>query len=361
MLTYFESTNRKRIFIACISLVCGTLLIWHMQSTDRIFTRTPFATNRNFLYARDYDDTAAVAQPSNASVRVCTSRERFTYIRRQCTNKHVMNAGRDGPYRADRHKLLVNDDRGLSYCYIPKVASSTLKAIMIASVQKGNGNVTSHGSIGRVHEPDKLREHGLRVAPLFKGHALTNYTNVVVLRHPFERMISAFHEKILGSKGPAYESRRNAITNAYRKRGKSHSKPVTFGEFVDYVFAGHPNHHWSPYALRCHLCSIKYTHVLKLETFSSDIPSFLDDVGLERSIIETHSRNRKRSHSNATQTTQILVKPRDMPEFRDLTKRQIDKLLKLFKRDLLILGYGYNRVTRQSTCRIKLENGEYCC
>ena len=98
-------------------------------------------------------------------------------------------------------------------------------------------------------------------------------TSIIFVRHPFERLLSAFRDKL---EDPSVKGRRpndyyynkhgRKIVMHYRRkkvRGPNWKYP-RFAEFVDYVLGKDvrlDDEHWSPYYRDCTPCHINFTFI----------------------------------------------------------------------------------------------------
>ena len=120
-----------------------------------------------------------------SSVPVCTSQERLNYIRRQYRRYNVTS---------QHSTLLVNDKKRLAYCYIEKCGSTTLKTFMTAlNNRSAHTRIKSH-----IHAPHHLTRLGLRFLNTADVAAIADYRKFVVIRHPMDRLLSAYHDKLGG-------------------------------------------------------------------------------------------------------------------------------------------------------------------
>ncbi|XP_069938020.1 carbohydrate sulfotransferase 11-like [Cherax quadricarinatus] len=117
---------------------------------------------------------------------------------------------------------------------------------------------------------------------------LNTYIKFLIVRHPYQRLLSAYRDKLEGTgeefyiKNYAYD-----IAKTYRQDGgdTNISKPgngLTFSEFVSYV-SDRPkdgfDEHWRPYTQLCFPCDIHYDVIGKYETLVKDSEYFLRLIG----------------------------------------------------------------------------------
>ena len=148
------------------------------------------------------------------------------------------------------------------------------------------------------------------------------------VRHPFDRLVSAYTDKVLGHASGA---------NLSSLAGKS------FPEFIDHVLqdarrcgsnpACHVNNHWRPQYMECLHCDFDYDVVGKVETFADDVKYIVIKQNLTHLIpvnvttLKTHA------------SKDIAQKHRTMNYFCQLTKGQIRSLCDFYKLDFELFDY----------------------
>lgn len=136
----------------------------------------------------------------------------------------------------------------------------------------------------------------------------SNYLRMIFVRHPFERLASAYIDKIssLNNKPfSLYDDIRRAICRKYSsiylteeqrnsyKRNKKLTKQINepcqnvtpkFEHFIEYLMLDSikDDVHWKPYSKLCHVCLFKYNFIGKFELLENDIKRLLVYLGLDK-------------------------------------------------------------------------------
>ena len=351
--------NQTSIQLTCVG--CAILLVFYMVFTE--IDNIQLNDNEDIAYTSVSDKTQSkdmnatkTRQEGVSATAICTSSERQDYFKaRYCPH----NTRR----RGNKH-ILVNDKLKVGYCFIPKSASSTLKTLMSLSAPKGTV-AKVHKSKGRMHYPSVLKSFGLRLISTNDFRKLRNYTKFVAFRHPFTRLVSAYKDKMCHN-GKGNQRFIKGVHNYMNKQHKPRYYTdwrVTFEEFVDYILSGHMNRHWQPVQDMCDMCNIRYDSVLRLETFSHDIPNVLTNVlGLDDSILNDFSKNRKRNHSTVSEVddSQAVAFSEVLSEFRNISSSKMQALRRLYRDDFKNLGYYFDSESYKASCEIS-SGSNVCC
>lgn len=143
------------------------------------------------------------------------------------------------------------------------------------------------------------------------------------VRNPKSRLISAYKDKILRSRGPFWEKYRNDIRELCALTDDS---PITFGHFLVYVEATldtQRDSHWRSQISLLRPDVIPYTFVGKFENFKSDFGEVLRAIDVVPGEIELQSMN---------STENMGVESSEFNGFDDRIK-------KLYKQDFEFFGY----------------------
>ncbi|XP_029454478.1 carbohydrate sulfotransferase 11-like isoform X2 [Rhinatrema bivittatum] len=156
---------------------------------------------------------------------------------------------------------------------------------------------------------------------------LSNYTKVMVTRDPFERLVSAYRNKILHG----VQSFMKLIKAAFPKS----SNNVTFQEFVNFILQEKlNNNHWRPMYKLCDPCRIHYDIIGKIETVNQDADHILKSIGAPEDL---HYPTFKTFATEPRTNEQITAE-----YFGNLSSKQVEQLLKLYEFDFSLFNYSSN-------------------
>jgi hypothetical protein len=220
-------------------------------------------------------------------LKACAKGERVLRLREYCSKipkDQIINEGKK--HVLDNHiNLLAVDKYKLLFCEIPKSGTSSWKYLLM----KLSSNSTEIK--GGAHDPKVLRSH--KITSMKKGDTIwdvaeryKDYHKVISVRHPLDRIISAYRDKMLDH--PERPMSRSPIETMLKRRKSAKitiddprfANIPTWEEFVWFVThtpARDP--HWRKYYDLCHPCVIEYDSIAKMETLESDVEHVLDQIG----------------------------------------------------------------------------------
>ena len=185
--------------------------------------------------------------------------------------------------------------------------------------------------------------------------SLSELFNFAFIRHPFERLVSAFHDKFITIEQlPVmkpyidYYIMLNGIQDKVileHQWVKRHVK-VTFENFANFVLYEHSlkakmpwsSWHWSPFCDLCKICEIDYTFIGKFESLEEDVECLLDKFP-EYELLQGIRSELKHKVNAYGQHNENMT----MEYFTQLSKGVILQLYKMYEIDFLIGGYEYPR------------------
>ncbi|ODM99344.1 Carbohydrate sulfotransferase 13, partial [Orchesella cincta] len=173
---------------------------------------------------------------------------------------------------------------------------------------------------------------------------------LLVVRHPFERLLSAYRDKLANST----VGNEHGTHHFYLKYGKRivqkfrndpskriHQIEPTWEEFVRYILKTdllqYADDHWIPAYYSCTPCLVEYDVIAKTETYFRDQQFIIKKAGLEEIL--------KPRWSHSTQESQSRLQLRKQ-YFSQLTKTQVKQLYDKYKLDFLLFGYDYEEYVK---------------
>ncbi|OWK61914.1 Carbohydrate sulfotransferase 12, partial [Lonchura striata] len=204
--------------------------------------------------------------------------------------------------------LIVDDRHGVIYCYVPKVACTNWKRVMIVlseslldqGVPYRNPldiprehvhNTSTHLTFNKFwRRYGKFSRHLMKIK-------LKKYTKFLFVRDPFVRLISAFRSKFeLENEDfyrrfaipmlKLYSNHTNLPTSVSEAFGAG--LRVSFSDFIQYLLDPRTekmapfNEHWRQVYRLCHPCQIDYDFIGKLETLDEDAAYLLQLLKVDR-------------------------------------------------------------------------------
>jgi len=220
--------------------------------------------------------------------------------------------------------------QSLVWCKVPKAGSSTwtFNYLKLAGIQ---------ASEHKIHK--LLRDYYPKPK---NNRELKDTYRFMVSRHPFERLLSAYRDKlesldrdIINRDGWYFSKYGKAIVSEYRENisGNLSSKAEpTWKEFVTYLI-NTPitkfDEHWMPMWMLCSPCVVRYTAIAKMESFSEDTQFIINEAGLEDSLtVEWKHRTGTVGNSDTI-----------VDYYSQLTKSEIAALYTKYRLDFELYGY----------------------
>ncbi|XP_066255511.1 carbohydrate sulfotransferase 11-like isoform X2 [Euwallacea similis] len=164
---------------------------------------------------------------------------------------------------------------------------------------------------------------------------LSEYTLFLIVRHPFERLLSAYRNKFEDNitSSRYFQARYGKhIIKKYRPTAtiadQNSGDNVSFAEFVTYLLneGVDTNEHWTPIYDLCLPCQLNYTFIGHYETLSQDAQTILDMVGAPPVVFPVtragHTKDKLKEY------------------FQQLSIFTIEHLYKNYLSDFKLFGYG---------------------
>jgi len=241
--------------------------------------------------------------------------------------------------------IIVDEEHQLLYCYIPKVACTNWKRVLMVLM----GKVNTSDPLSIVAD-DSHRTHVFRRLSNYSSHEvqhrLEHFMKFMFVRHPLERLLSAYRNKFYQNYSSSQYFRVRYGTNIIKKYRTHPSNEslqfghdVTFTEFVKYLVdpqttsKTHYNEHWRPMMELCSPCHIHYDVIGKYETLLDDAWFVLQKAKLSH-LIE-FPQTQKASSTNS------LIGEYIAP----LTQQQLSDLYHIYQFDFTLFNYQHPNLT----------------
>ncbi|XP_071243165.1 carbohydrate sulfotransferase 11 isoform X1 [Salvelinus alpinus] len=239
----------------------------------------------------------------------------------------------------DLKHLVVDEEHELIYCYVPKVACSNWKRVMMVLTGRGKYSDPMEIPSNEAHVPSNLKYlNQYSIAEI--NHRLKSYLKFLFVREPFERLVSAYRNKFTLKYNSSFHRRFGTkIVRRYRKDATQEAllsgADVKFREFAEYLVDpatqrdGPLNEHWQTVYQLCHPCHIHYDLVGKYETLEEDANYVLRLAGVGESL-------RFPTYAKSTRTTDSMT----AQFFSNISSQQHSQLFQLYKLDFLMFNYS---------------------
>jgi len=227
--------------------------------------------------------------------------------------------------------IYVSKPHSLLWCKVPKAGSSTWTYNFL----KMAGHSTNSSKIHKL-----LRDYFPKQS---RNTVLKDNYKFMVVRHPFERILSAYRDKLedlsrdMEARGGYYYSMFGRhIVKEYRDTLNVNLTGVlepTWKEFITYLIdtpVTKFDEHWTPMWMLCSPCIIRYNVIARMETFAEDTQFTLLEAGLDNQLkVEWKHRTGTGGSSDTI-----------MDYYSQLTVSEVAMLFKKYQLDFEL--YGYN-------------------
>ncbi|XP_042890742.1 carbohydrate sulfotransferase 13-like [Penaeus japonicus] len=249
-------------------------------------------------------------------------RERQSTIREGCVRSLSPAELSEEP---NSKEFLINREYKLVWCNVFKAASSTwlYNFLLLAGVSE---KVIRQSRSSPVEVARKEAYPRPSVGELRSALTTANYTSFLIVRDPFQRLLSAYRDKIEATRQIYYR-------RTYLPRVTRDCQP-TFPEFVDYLLEERakgrpPNEHWAPYHAFCSPCQVHFDYVLRFESLPEEEAFLIETVAGLSNVLQPcklHS-----SHTDYIAVTKHY--------FSQLSQEKLRRLYDIYKPDFDIFGY----------------------
>ncbi|ESO91270.1 hypothetical protein LOTGIDRAFT_66253, partial [Lottia gigantea] len=238
--------------------------------------------------------------------------------------------------------ILYNDQYKVLYCQIPKVATTNWRRVFL--ILSGKMNTTDPNKLSSVQVHDSLDDHLNYLSDLDPQEIqfrLKNYLKFMVVREPFERLLSAYRNKLgAGSSKNYYFHTRygKGIIKKFRKNPNKKSlengHDVSFREFIEYIIdperKDRLNPHWATYHELCLPCIVNYNYILRYESLTEDSDKIIEKLGAS-DILKFPSRSTAYHHPKTSTFMYDF--------YKTLPSKIMSKLIDFYYLDFAMFNY----------------------
>ncbi|KAL8600117.1 hypothetical protein ACOMHN_009724 [Nucella lapillus] len=242
------------------------------------------------------------------------------------------------PERFDH--ILVDDRYKAIYCYIPKVACTNWRRLLLVLSGKVKVKNVLDISGGDVHGRYK------RLLPKLSNfnegerqYRLDNYFKFMFVREPFERLLSAWRNKFQNMNPYFRKNYGQSIVRRFRdsdevEDGKEKAA-VRFEEFLQYIVdplrTEALNEHWATYHRLCLPCTVQYDFVGKYENLDIDAEHVLQSIHADH-VVNFPKRSASYKHN---ETSSFLTN-----FYRNISLPLLRRVYRIYKRDFNLFDYS---------------------
>ena len=312
------------------------------------------------------------------ATRVCTQWERIQHVKKKCDQ---LRASINQKYLGYPLKVLSDELHRLLYCYMSKVGCTALKMHIV----KANAEVLG---LENLVPPDDLgmRIHGGGVVDQFQllplqtmteqeRHARwMTYFRLTAARHPFDRLISAWRDKVVNINQSEFQkwpreilqhNRPELFENTTSALAESeHPEQILgaprFDEFLQWIYDKRKaNVHWDTSVESCHVCATDWDAILRIETMSADEGILKERLNGDLPIEKAEDLAVIHSMQDESELSKLHL-AKELPLWRNISQPVVEYFLQKYSIDMEIFGYQWDSDTRVATCSIDTPNGRCC-
>jgi len=270
-----------------------------------------------------------------------TMQKRVQALKQACRESGLDRKLQDALHTPNPWEYIVNKEAGLVWCNIFKSASSSWMYVfnVLAGYEKKFLDKTKKVPLQLAR--DKYGRPSL--ADILTTMNQTNSVAFLVGRNPFERLVSAYRDKIQNAfPRSEHDKIRRKIIERYRNvtipktsLRLSQSFIPTFSEFVRFIVEEHESGsvldmHWSPVHSFCTPCQFNLTDIVLFETQDQDMEYILRKTGVHDRV-GVVQKNRSKGPGKTHDMTQRLIS--------ELSRSLYNGVVRLYSVDFKLFGY----------------------
>ncbi|CAL4109401.1 unnamed protein product, partial [Meganyctiphanes norvegica] len=161
---------------------------------------------------------------------------------------------------------------------------------------------------------------------------LSKASKVLTVRHPLDRLVSAYRDKFNDGKPKSW--------------GSGKARQISFGGFLKKVvkdhWSGDVNRHWSKMYGTCSPCHISYDYIMKTETYSEDLAYIVKKLGIKKvkPSYRRHGKGKPSMESSLSSDNPPLSAS-TLHYYKNIHIRVLAKLEKIYHIDMDMFGFEF--------------------
>ena len=226
--------------------------------------------------------------------------------------------------------MIVDDNHRLIYCYIPKAACSNWKRVM----QVLSGKYQKVEDIHKLNHTDFnfLSSYNLEEV----DYKLKNYFKFMFVRHPIDRLFSAWHNKFHQNNLDMQKKYGVSIVQKFRENPPENPQgdDVTLEEFFKYLAGtsiNQYNEHWMPFTELCQPCYVDYNYIGIHEDLENEATTMIKHLGLSDKV--TYPVRQHYYDKNGVPDDGKIA------EWHEMLPETFQNVLKKYAQDFSLFGY----------------------
>ncbi|XP_025107270.1 carbohydrate sulfotransferase 11-like isoform X2 [Pomacea canaliculata] len=273
------------------------------------------------------------------------------HIRHMCHKLKMLSDKRNITNPAIFDHILVDDRFKVLYCQVPKVACSNWRRVFLYLSGKVKAGSLLDLKLSDVHGAyDQHLTYLSDLTPEQIHYRLDNYYKFVFVREPFERLLSAYRNKLVGQTSTAQyfkEKFGRFIIKRFRDKPLAASvkdrmsrdlvdeTDVRFTEFLHYLADRSRqvplNEHWAQYIHLCHPCVLQYDFIGKYENLDADAQYVLRAIHADH-LVTFPARGTTYRHNRTADYLSHY--------YGDVHPSLLRRIYRLYQPDFLLFNYS---------------------
>jgi chondroitin 4-sulfotransferase 11 len=167
-------------------------------------------------------------------------------------------------------------------------------------------------------------------------------TRFIIVRHPFERILSAYRDKLEHRKDREFYYRRygHHIVRSQREDNSTFANRAepTFVEFLKYLVKTRTfDEHWRPFTAECAPCELNYQIILKMESLEEEQLFLATKFNLLDYLFAVNSTGRLLQNTNPNGRTEHKYAQQ---YYREVPKQLLQEVYMLYEADFRLFDYS---------------------